>query len=294
MNGIGQGRVLTGLAGRGVLQSRTPWMHEQEADAQGFRLLYALFDFTDRNWSDDALPELLAATQKVGFAGLNVTLPYKQAVLPWLDDLSDAARGVGAVNTVQFADGRRIGHNTDVTAFAGNFRAHLGTAAGQRVLQFGCGGAGAATAYALLASLDVDEVMLVDRDAGRASELAARLASQWGAQRIRVVDDVAEAARRADGVVNATPMGMDKFPGMPLPKAALEPRHWVAEIVYFPLETELLAHARRIGCRTLDGSGMAVLQAAEAFEIFTGRPAETQRMADSFARFVARKAQEAA
>ena len=285
--GIGRGRVLAGLAGRGILASRTPWMHEQEADAHDLRLVYSLFDFTDRHWNDEDLPRLLDATQRVGFAGLNVTFPFKQAIIPLLDDLSDGARAIGAVNTVEFRDGKRIGHNTDVSGFADGFRAGLTDAPRDAVLQVGCGGAGAATAHALLGNLGVGKLFLTDSDPARAEALRMQLAQAYGDTRVAVTADPLGAAADVDGILNATPMGMDKFPGLPIAAEAIQTRHWVAEIVYFPLETEFLAEARRKGCRTLDGSGMAVGQAADAFEIFTGKTADRRRMQASFTAFAA-------
>lgn len=292
--GVGTGRVLAGLAGRGILVSRTPWMHECEGEAQGLRLAYALFDFTDRQWSDDDLPRLLDACQRVGFAGINVTFPFKQAVIPLLDELSDGARAIGAVNTVAFRDGRRIGYNTDVTGFADGFRAGLGSDAPGTVLQIGCGGAGCATAHALLGTLGAKRLLLSDTDAVRAAALHAQLAEAYGKDRVALCTDPVSGAAEADGLLNATPMGMAKFPGMPLPAAAIEPRHWVGDIVYFPLVTEFLAEARRKHCRVLDGSGMAVGQAADAFQIFTGRQPDRARMAASFVAFVAERTRAAA
>lgn len=292
--GVGTGRVLAGLAGRGIVESRTPWMHEQEGRAQGLQLAYALFDFTDRQWQDADLARLLDACQLVGFAGINVTFPFKQAIIPLLDELSDGARAIGAVNTVAFRDGRRIGYNTDVTGFAEGFRAGLGTAAPGTVLQLGCGGAGSATAHALLGQLGAERVLLSDTDPARKAALHAQLAQAYGAARVELCDDPVAGAARADGLLNATPMGMAKFPGMPLPAAAIEPRHWVGDIVYFPLVTEFLAEAHRKGCRVLDGSGMAVGQAADAFEVFTGRTPDRARMGESFAAFVAARARAAA
>lgn len=291
--GIGPGRILAGLAGRGILQSRTPWLHEQEADAQGLRLTYALFDFNDRAWPDWELANLLDATQRIGFAGLNITYPFKQSVIGLLDELDPSAASVGAVNTVSFRNGRRIGSNTDMTGFAEGFRAGLSGADVTRVLQVGCGGAGAATANALLGPLGAQQVLLFDTDAMRAAQLRDELNRTHGADRAMVCDDARAGALRCSGIVNATPMGMAKFPGMPLPADAIEQRHWVADVVYFPLETELLATAARKGCRTLNGSGMAVHQAAAAFEIFTGRPADEHRMTASFSAFAAPPAEAA-
>jgi shikimate dehydrogenase len=281
------GGVLVGLAGRGILQSRTPWMHEQEADEQGLRLVYSLYDFTHRGWADGELGPLLDAAQRLGYAGLNITLPFKQTVMGMLDELDEVAASVGAVNTVSFRGGRRIGGNTDITGFAEAFRTGLAGADLDTVLQVGCGGAGAATANAMLGPLGVGRLVLFDADPGRAARLRDQLAYTHGADRVALCDDTAAGAAISTGIVNATPMGTAKFPGMPLPSAALKERHWVADVVYFPLETDLLAAARRKGCRTMNGSGMAVNQAADAFEIFTGRKADPARMAVSFAAFPA-------
>jgi len=283
--GVGTGRVLAGLLGRGILESRTPWMHECEADAQGLRMVYSLLDFSDRGWGDGELPAVLDAVRRVGFAGVNVTFPFKQAVVPLLDELSPQAQAIGAVNSIAFRDGRAIGYNTDVTGFARAFLDRLEGVALDHVLQLGCGGAGSATAHALLSMVGVGKVTLSDTDPARAEALRAQLAATYGAERAEVTTDPAQAARDADGIVNATPIGMAKFPGIPLPAEALRPEHWVSEIIYFPLETELLKAAQALGCRTMTGRGMAVGQAVDAFEIFTGKPADRKRMWESFARF---------
>lgn len=280
-------RILVGLVGRGILESRTPWMHEQEGDAQGLRLLYSLFDFTHRGWADEDLPKLLDAVQMAGFAGLNVTFPFKQAVLPLLDELSEGARAIGAVNTIAFRDGKRIGHNTDVSGFAQGFLDGLPGVPLRRVLQLGCGGAGSATAHALLSTIGVEHLDLFDTDKARVQALRDQLANAYGAERVSIVDDAIQAAGKADGIVNATPIGMTKLPGTPIDVAALKPDHWVAEIIYFPLETQLLAAARALGCRALTGQGMAVGQAADAFALFTGQAPDRARMAESFGAFAA-------
>jgi shikimate dehydrogenase len=276
---------MAGLLGRGILESRTPWMHEQEADAQGLRMVYSLQDFTARGWSDEELPYVIDAAQRLGFSGLNITFPFKQAVLPLLDDLSDSARAIGAVNTVAFLDGQRIGHNTDVTGFASGFQTGLPDATMNRVLQIGCGGAGCATAHALLSTLGAGHLALFDTDQARAQALHDQLADAYGAERVTIVADAAKAARDVDGILNATPVGMAKYPGMAIAPDALEPRHWVGEIIYFPLETALLSAARAKGCATISGQGMAVGQAADAFAIFTGHAPDRARMAASFAAF---------
>lgn len=275
------GAVRVGLLGREILASRSPWLHEQEARAQGFALTYELFDFSARGLRDEDLPAMLERVEREGFAGVNVTYPFKQRVLRLLTELSPGAERVGAVNTVRFTAGARTGHNTDVTGFAQAVRTGLARASLANVAQAGAGGGGSATAAALL-GIGTRRLAIVDTDTARADGLVARLRTAFADRQIERADDWAEALRGADGIVNATPVGMAKQPGMAIPAALIEPRHWVADIVYFPLETELLRVARGKGCRVLDGSAMAVGQAADAFEIFTGRKADREGMLASF------------
>lgn len=277
-------RVLVGLIGRGILASRSPRLHEQEAGAQGLRLLYVLFDFAELGLEAADLPRVLAAAELTGFAGVNVTHPYKQAIIEHLHELAPGAQRVGAVNTVAFRAGCRIGHNTDVTGFASGFAEALAGAPLERVLLVGAGGGGAAAAHALL-ELGTGQLSIHDIDRDKAQALQARLAQHYESSRLAIAADPSLAAATANGLVNATPMGMAEHPGMAVSKEALRADLWVAEIVYFPLRTALLDAARRAGCRVMNGSGMAIHQAAGAYEIFTGRPADAARMAQTFHAF---------
>ncbi|OPA97659.1 shikimate dehydrogenase [Pseudomonas fluorescens] len=274
-------RILAGLIGSGIQASRTPALHEREGDAQGMRYLYQLIDLEPLRLNINALPDLLDAAELMHFTGLNITYPCKQAILPLLDELSDEARGIGAVNTVVFKDGKRIGHNTDCLGFAEGFRRNLSDAARQRVVQMGAGGAGAAVAHALLAE-GVQHLSIFDVDVARARDLVDNLAQRFGPGRAQVGNHLENAMAEADGLVNTTPMGMAKLPGTPVPPALLRAELWVAEIVYFPLETELLRDARALGCRTLDGGNMAVFQAVKAFELFSGEVPDADRMLAHF------------
>ncbi|MBD9578972.1 shikimate dehydrogenase [Pseudomonas sp. PDM23] len=273
--------VLAGLIGAGIQASRTPALHEREGDAQGLRYLYRLIDLDSLGVDAGALPDLLAAAERMSYTGLNITFPCKQAVIPLLHELSDEARGIGAVNTVVLRDGRRIGHNTDCLGFAEGFRRNLSDAPRERVVQLGAGGAGAAVAHALL-SESVQQLTIFEVDSARAQTLVDNLNAHFGGQRARVGLDLAGAVTEADGLVNTTPVGMAKLPGAPLPLELLHSGLWVAEIIYFPLETELLRHARSLGCRTLDGGNMAVFQAVKAFELFSGLEADSERMLAHF------------
>ena len=277
-------RYLLGLIGAGIEASRTPSMHEREGDEQGLRLMYQRIDLERLNIGAEALPELLTAAERMGFAGLNVTHPCKQAIIPYLDELSIDAAALGAVNTVVLRNGRRYGHNTDWWGFAESFKRGLPGAGLSSVVQLGAGGAGTAVAHALM-TLGVSGLVLADRDKSRAEDVAASLNVRFGhsrGTRVRISQDLEADIASADGLVHCTPTGMDKYPGLPLPAELLRRDLWVAEIVYFPLETALLQKARQIGCRTLDGGGMAVFQAVEAFRLFTGITPDHQRMLRHF------------
>ena len=273
--------ILAGLIGAGIQASRTPALHEHEGDAQGLRYLYQLIDLDQLRLDSTALPDLLQAAERMNYTGLNITFPCKQAVIPLLDELSPEARGIGAVNTVVLKDGKRVGHNTDCLGFAEGFRRGLTDAARERVVQMGAGGAGAAVAHALL-SEGVRQLTIFDVDRERAESLANNLNQHFGASRAQAGADLPRALAQADGLVNTTPMGMAKLPGTPVPAELLRKQMWVAEIVYFPLETELLRDARALGCRTLDGGNMAVFQAVKAFELFSGVVPDAQRMLEHF------------
>jgi shikimate dehydrogenase len=272
-----------GLVGRGIRASKAPALHEAEAAAQGIRCSYQLLDLDALHLGVGQLADLLAQAEARGFTGVNVTHPCKQAVIPLLHELSPHARAIGAVNTVRFGGGRRTGHNTDAWGFAQSFRQQMQGASLTTVVQVGAGGAGAATAYALL-ELGARVLRLVDADPARAQDLARSLSERFPDREVRACIGVAAAVRGADGIVNATPMGMARHGGTAVPAELLRADLWVADIVYFPRDTELLRAARAAGCRTLDGGGMAVYQAVRAFEIFTGRTADAERMRRHFER----------
>jgi shikimate dehydrogenase len=276
-------KLLLGLVGRGIQRSLTPALHEEEARAQGLRLHYQLIDLDadTRSGGPAGLPTLLDAARTMGFAGLNITYPNKQAVIPLLDGLSDEARDMGAVNTVVFKNGQATGYNTDGSGWRWGMAQQLPGANLTRVVLLGAGGAGSAIAHALL-RMGAQQLVLVDSDGARAATLAERLNQQYSPQhsgaRAQASTDVAAALHSATGLVHATPTGMDKLPGLPLPAALLRPGLWVSDIVYFPLQTALLQAAREAGCAVADGAGMAVGQAVDAFRLFTGLEPNTARM----------------
>lgn len=277
-----QPAVLAGLVGDGVTPSLTPPMHMAEARAQGLAYVYRPIDLPALGLRPEQLPEVLDWAERLGFTALNITHPCKRAVLELLDRVDPVAAALGAVNTVLFTPEGRAGFNTDTTGFAAAFRAGLPGAALGHVTQLGAGGAGSAVADALL-RLGTRRLTLVDIDPGRATALAAELAERHDA-RVEPASPagVAEALAHSDGLVHCTPRGMRAHPGAPIDLGLLRPELWVADIVYRPLDTELLRAARSLGCATLDGGGMAVFQAVDAFRLITGREADPARMLRSF------------
>ena len=278
---------LVGLVGSGIGPSLTPPLHEREADELGLRYLYRRLDLDVLDRPATAIGEILAAARLAGYDGLNVTHPCKQLVIDHLDELSPDAAALGAVNTVVLRDGHAVGHNTDWSGFARSFDRGLPDAPLTDVVLLGAGGAGAAVAHALL-TLGTGRLTILDVDQWRARGLATALSDRFGPGRAigGASDDLAGALATADGLVHATPTGMAAHPGLPLPVELLRPDLWVADIVYRPLETALVRAARDLGCRVLDGGGMAVFQAVDAFKLFTGIEPDADRMLAHFTALV--------
>ena len=266
-----------GLIGKGIQASLTPAMHMTEGRAQGLDYRYELLDLDRLGAGSPSLADLIIQAEAQGFGGLNVTHPFKQDVVEFVDTLSAEAAALRAVNTIVLRGGRRHGYNTDWWGFAESFRRGLPEADLRSVVQLGAGGAGAATAFAILHS-GAERLVLFDSDEARAAGLSDSMRSYFPSAEVEVVRDLEAAMAAASGVIHATPTGMEKYPGLPLPAAFLHRSLWVAEIVYFPLNTELLIEARRRGCQALDGGGMAVFQAVKAFQLFTDLKPDAERM----------------
>jgi len=274
--------ILIGLIGSGIGESLTPPMHEQEGEAQGMRYVYRTIDLEQLQLGVSDLPDLLLAAERMGFTGLNITHPCKQAVVELLDELSDVAAKIGAVNTVVFSGGRRIGHNTDALGFFESFQEEIAsTSAHKNILLLGAGGAGTAVAHALLSGTGC-QLEVFDVDLERADAIIARIDEIYGSGRATVSANIVDSLARADGVINATPVGMAHKPGSPLDAKLLRADLWVADVVYVPMNTELTTMAESLGCKVMRGGGMAVYQAVRAFEIFTGVHPDVARMQAHF------------
>ncbi|WP_063686339.1 shikimate dehydrogenase [Bradyrhizobium stylosanthis] len=268
-------KLLTGLIGAPIAHSASPAMHERAAEALGLRGHYQLIEVAGADAAGLAM--MLEGVRRLGFAGTNVTFPYKEAVVPLLDELAPTAATMAAVNTVVVKNGRLIGHNTDTTGFARAVTPLLAPS-GNAVAVIGTGGVGKAIAFAL-ASLKVADLRIFDSEPARAEKLAALLAPHGGARVARSVEDALDGAT---GLVNGTPVGMLPNRDTPVPASLLRENLWVADAVYSPLITPLLAAARAKGARIMTGRELAIYQAADAFELFTGLAPSTEVMGQAF------------
>lgn len=279
---------LAGLIGAGVTPSLTPVLHEAEADHHGLRCIYRAVDLTVLGREPSDVGDLLRTGRDLGFNAFNVTHPCKQIVLGHLDEVGERAATLGAVNTVLIRGRRLCGYNTDVTGFGWALAHGLRGPDLTRVAQFGTGGAGAAVSYALLEA-GVERLDLLDLDPARAADQVQRLSAHFPGAHIEAhpVEMALDLVPAATGIVNATPIGMADHPGSALDLDLLHAGQWVADIVYRPLQTELIVGARERGCAVLDGGWMAVGQAVDAFELMTGRSADSERMRAHFLQLVA-------
>ena len=228
---------------------------------------------------------ILDGVRRLGFAGVNVTFPYKEAVVSLLDELSPGAQAIGAVNTVVVRDGRLIGHNTDTTGFARAITELVSDPAQSTVAVIGAGGVGKAITFAL-AGIGVAEIRIFDTDRAKATQLAGQIGKRGEAS---VVGSVEEAMSGATGVVNGSPVGMLPNRGTPVPDALLHRGLWVADAVYTPLWTPLLNAAKAKGAEVMTGRELAIYQAADAFELFAGLKPSAVEMGNAFDAVMAKR-----
>lgn len=279
---MGSTSFLVGLVGTGTTASLSPALHMAEGRAHGLSHVFRAIDLTALGLDIERLPEILDWSERLGYDGMTITHPCKQQVIEYLDRVDPVAAELGAVNTVVYTPEGRIGYNTDTTGFEHAFRDGMADAPLRRVVQLGAGGAGTAVADAL-ARLGVEQLTIIDIDEPRATALAAELHERRGTNATSAPHaEIAARLAEADGVVHCTPQGMHDHPGTPFDTALLRSELWVADIVYRPLETELLRAARAAGCSTLAGGRMAVYQAADAFRLITGLEPDAERMMQHF------------
>jgi len=260
---------VTGLFGDPVSHSLSPVMHNRAFAELGLDWVYVAFHVRP-----ERLVEAVHALPALGLAGVNVTIPHKERVIPHLDELSRTAAMMGAVNTIRVeADGRLTGHNTDAPGFAAALARQGVGLSGRRLLLLGAGGA--ARAVAFQAAIDgAEEITLCDQVGERAAALAGDLAAHFASCRVHCIplerDSLKPAIAAATVLVNATPVGMAGRGDYPIDLDWLHPALFVYDLVYNPAETPLIAAARDrdLGCD--NGLTMLALQGAESFALWTG------------------------
>jgi shikimate dehydrogenase len=275
--------ILLGLIGSPIKSSAAPAMHEAAAAALGLSAHYRLIDRP--GLGPDELRALLDEVRRAGFAGVNVTFPYKQMAVKLVDELTREAAFIGAVNTIVVRAPVLVASNTDATGFVTAFRGVFGSAADRPVALIGAGGVGRAIGYALT-ELGARELRIFDADRTNAIKLASTLG---GLLDVSVCDSVAQALAGAGVLINATPVGMLPNTDYPVPVELLHRDLWVADAVYTPLWTPLLRAAREQGARVMTGRELCVAQAVDAFRLFTGRAPSRDVIAKTFDAAIARR-----
>jgi shikimate dehydrogenase len=268
--------TLVGIIGWPVKHSLSPPMHNAAFAELGLEWAYVPLPVYP-----DHVAEAVRGLRGLGFAGANVTVPHKQAVLAHLDDVSRAAQVIGAVNTIVVRDGSLYGDNTDASGFITSLHEVGFDPDGTYCALLGAGGAARALAHGL-ADAGALQVCVYNRTFSRARELCRDMSKFYSDVRFEPASlgDLTAIADDTDLVVNATSLGMwPDTETSPWPREAPVPGHLtVCDLVYNPQETLFLAQARAVGAETVNGLGMLVHQGAAAFEMWTGRPAPVETM----------------
>lgn len=264
--------LIFGIFGHPIAHTLSPPMQNAAFAARNLDAVYIPF-----NVDPSQLKNAVASIHSLGIKGINITIPHKETIIPFLDSVDEDALKLGAVNTIEVSSGRLIGHNTDGRGYVASLKALDIDLTDQRVLLIGAGGAAKGVAHALLSS-GVSELILIVRRLDRGKALAERLAALFSHIPISVVGmnadrDALTQKNRATVLINATPLGMKREDPVPFPLSRIKPHWLVSDLVYRPAETPLLIAAKKIGAQTVPGIGMLLHQGALAFEIWTQKKA---------------------
>lgn len=267
------GLTLTGIIGYPIEHTLSPQLHNAAFQALNLNWLYLPFSV-----KPEAVKEAVFGFKALNFAGFNVTLPHKQAVAELVDALSPEAELAGAVNTVKINEGKLVGYNTDIGGFLASLKEIGLQPAGKTALLIGAGGAGLAVAVAL-AQAQIKKVVILNRTVKKAENLRRKL-SNLAIEALCLADfkEAVDLREEIELVVNATSVGMAANPGLPVPVELITEKQLVYDLIYTPVETELIKLAKSKGCRTLNGLSMLVHQGALAFQIWTEKPAPIETM----------------
>jgi shikimate dehydrogenase len=273
--------IKIGLIGEGIANSISPFLHEEEARENQIDYSYRLIDTQAPFFAKMPINKLIEYAIDKQFVGLNITYPFKQQVVPYLDSSDKQVAELNSANTILIQDGKLSGYNTDYFGYAEFLKQQFTAEKLDTILLVGAGGAGRSVALALI-DHGVRELVLNDISHPAAEELAELISVLRPRQKISVHTKQNIPKMDVTGVINATPMGMSKFPGLCVDPTDFPASCWMNDIVYFPLKTLFLKKAEESGHHIFDGSTMAVFQAAHSFYHFTGLAADKSRMMNNF------------
>jgi shikimate dehydrogenase len=258
---------VVGVIGNPIEHSMSPPMHNNAFKELNMDYVYVAFPVLPEN-----IGELIRAAKTLNIVGLNVTIPHKTTIIPYLDEIDETAQKIGAVNTIRFKNGIAKGYNTDGLGAIRSIQEHI-SLKDKKVLIIGAGGAAKAISFSLI-NEQIEALIIANRTEENAYKLIENLQEQSNFNKIAysTVEDASEKIKDVDLIINTTPIGM--FPNCnvkpPIKTENITDRHVVMDIIYNPLETQLLKQAKQKGATIINGTSMLINQGLESFKIFTG------------------------
>jgi len=273
-------RIKLGLLGNNLGRSRAKDLHELLGELYNLKVSYEPMDLFDRADSV-SIGQELKRCREMGYRGVNVTHPYKRDALNFVTTMQHFPEGLASVNTVLFKKQEMLADNTDYSGCCRSFEQLFNNQFRPgRVLMLGAGGVGVAIAYALR-KVGADELIIFDTQENLSKSLVEQL--KGGHMTVRLAEpDLLMEMERADGLVNATPVGMFQYPGNPFPSEGIEYQLWAFDAVYTPENTEFLNQCRTKEINTLSGFYLFLYQGLDAFKHFTGIDADAKRVEPAF------------
>lgn len=268
-----------GLIGKGISRSQSARLHVLLGRMCGMDVTYEYLD-SDMIKNFDLIKQLTTCAE-TGYAGVNVTHPYKTSARKLITPRKRLPEALGSVNTVVFREDGWCGDNTDFVGFMRGYRGQFGDARPGTVLQMGAGGVGLATAFGLR-GLGANKILIHDKDTSRGEELVATLVAANANAAFVGEDDLSDAVRASDGLINCTPVGMNQYPGCPFDADLFGGQKWAFDAVYTPVQTAFLRAAAKSGIDVMTGFELFFFQGIEAFEVFSGVEIDADAARDEY------------
>ncbi len=261
---------ITGVIGHPIEHSMSPPMHNNAYKQLNMDYVYVAFHVQPED-----IEKLITSAKTLGICGLNVTIPHKTTIIPYLDEIDETAKKIGAVNTIQFKDNKAKGYNTDGIGAIKSIQEYT-TLQDKNILILGAGGASKAISFSLI-NENINSLTIANRTKENAEQLIENIKKQTNFTKIQyhTINDVDEIIEDMDIIINTTPIGMYPHHEVkpPIKTDNINKNHIVMDIIYNPLETQLLKQSKENGAQTINGTSMLINQGLVSFEIFTGEKA---------------------